>query len=71
MTAEGAMSNFMSFPPAPLFGPTQYFAGPRGRPGEPISPFFVSNQYATPLDIPGYAPGQYPTTMPNPFTDTK
>lgn len=61
MTAEGAMSANFMFPPAPIFGPPQYFSGGRGARGDSISPFHFVNPnqpYATaPLDFPGYSPG--------------
>ena len=62
-----AMSNFMGFPPAPIFGPPQYF-GARGRPGKPISPFFVpTNQTYMLPEFSGYA-GQYGNV---PFSEIK
>lgn len=55
----GAMSNFMGFPPGPIFAPPQYFSG-RSRPGDSISPFIVpTNQTYMLPEFPGYPAGQY------------
>lgn len=65
---ESAMSSFMGFPPAPLFGPSQYFHG-RGR-GDVSPAFFMSTNhqpYGT-LDFPGYT--QYTGTVPA-FSEAK